>query len=332
MSITSLFILAVLIILSAIFSGSETAIFSLTDARILALKKSKTRGARTLAKLRKTPQRLLIAILIGNNVANISASAIATYIITRSFGSLGIGIATGILTFLILVFGEIIPKSFAYTKAVKISLIMAYPLYIFSIILSPLIIFLEYITNITIKILGRKPDKRVTAAEIQSMIMLGAKEGILKENEEQMLKGIFKLKETEVKKIMTPRSKVVGVEKNVMIGDVISKAVRSGYSRFPIYNRSIDGIVGVVHIKELLSHAQKQWISDPIKKVMSRPIFVYESKDIYSLLSDLRKLNKHMAIVLTKNKKVSGIVTIEDILEEIVGEIYDEADVRRTKN
>jgi len=329
MSLLAFFVLGILIILSAIFSGSETAIFSLTDARVLSLKKQKLPGAKILYMLRKNPNRLLITILIGNNVVNISASAITTYLMTQTFGSIGIGIATGILTLAILIFGEIIPKSFAYTKPVKISLIMASSLYTMSVILMPIIILFEYLTRMMIKFLGRKPDKRVTTSEIKTMIKLGAEEGALKKEEEEMLAGIFKLKETPVKTVMTPRSRVVAVEKSTMIGDVISKAVRTGYSRFPIYNRTIDGIVGVVHTKDILPYTQKQWLSEPISKAMTSPLFVYESKDIYSLLTELRKRNKHMAVVLNKKKKLSGIVTIEDIIEEIVGEIYDEADARK---
>lgn len=329
MSTTALLLLFVLIVLSAIFSGSETAIFSLSDARILSLKKQRLRGADTLYKLRKRPNRLLITILIGNNIVNISASAIATYITTKMFGSIGIGIATGVLTLIILVFGEIIPKSFAYTKAVKISLLTAFPIYVLSVLLSPIIYFLESVTNKTIKLLGRKPDKKVTTSEIKTMIKMGAEEGVLKKDEEEMLEGIFELKETKVKDIMTKRSNVIAVEKNSMIGDVISKTIRSGYSRFPVYSRTIDNIIGIVHTKDLLPYTQKQWLSEPVSKAMIKPLFVYEDKDIYSLLNELKKRNKHMAIVLNKKRKLSGIITIEDILEEIVGEIYDETDARK---
>jgi len=329
MSLLGFSLLAVLVVFSAIFSGSETAIFSLSDARVLSLKKQKIRGAKTLYKLRKNPNRLLITILIGNNVANIAASAITTYLITRSLGSFGIGIATGILTLVILIFGEIIPKSFAYAKAARISLLMAYPLHLMSTILSPIIFCFELITSTMIKLSGKKPEKRVTSSEIKTLIKMGGEAGVLKKEEEEMLEGIFKLKETSVKKVMTKRSKVVAIEKNTMIGDALSKMVRNGYSRMPVYNRTIDGIVGVVHTKDLLPYTQKQWLSEPISKAMQKPVFVYSDKDIYSLLDELRKRNKHMAIVLNKKKKLEGIVTIEDILEEVVGEIYDESDVRK---
>jgi putative hemolysin len=329
MSLTPFIILGILLILSGIFSGSETAIFSLSDARVLSLKKKKIRGALTLHKLKKQPNKLLITILIGNNVVNISASAIATYLATDTFGSLGIGIATGLLTLFILIFGEIIPKSFAYTKPEKISLIMAFPIYTLSVVLSPLVIFFEFITTGTIKLLGRKPDKRITSSEIKSMIKMGAEAGVLKKDEEEMIEGVFELKDTPVKKIMTPRSKVVAVEKSTMIGDVLSKAIRTGYSRFPVYNKTIDRVVGIVHTKDMLPYTRKQWLSEPISEAMQKAIFVYEDKDVRSLLTDLRKRNKHIAIVLNRKKNLSGIVTIEDVLEEVVGEIYDETDARK---
>ena len=324
-------VLIILIVLSAVFSGSEIAFFSLSDIKVRKLVRQRKRGAKTLRKLKEGPHRLLVTILIGNNLVNIAAAALATVVFTDIFGSQGIGIATGVMTFLILVFGEITPKSFCHQNAEKVSLLMAGPLYVLTKILYPVIIFIEYLSLGILKVFGtRKKRPKITEEEIRTALHMGTEIGVIDKDEEEMIHNIFEFGDTMVSEVMVPRKKIVAIRSDMRISDVLTKMLESRYSRIPVYKNSFDNMIGVIHIKEILKHLKRKQFDMEIEKLVSPVMFVREDRNLDMLMDDFRESGTHMAIATDEKGNVKGLVTLEDLLEEIVGEIYDESDIKKT--
>ncbi len=323
-------LLIILIALSAFFSGAEIALFSLSELKVKKLAKRRGRKAKALLKLKSDPHRLLVTILIGNNLVNILAASIATILFTDLFGSNGIGIATGVMTFLVLVFGEISPKTYFHQKAEKMSLLVARPILYLSFVIYPVIVFAEKISNVVLRIagLGKKRDS-MTEEELRAALSLGAKAGVIERDEEEMIHNIFEFGDTVVNEVMTSRKKIVALPSNMTLGDAISKMLEVKYSRIPVYRKNLDNIIGMLNIREILKYIKRKSFDMKIEGIVSRVLFVYENKNIDLLMDDFRESGTHMAIVIDKGRKVKGIVTLEDLLEEIVGEIYDEPDIKR---
>lgn len=325
-------VLIILIILSGFFSGSEIALFSLSDIKVRKLVRQRKRGARILRKLKEEPHKLLVTILIGNNLVNIAAAAFATVIFTDMFGSTGLGVATGIMTFLILVFGEITPKSFCHQNSERVSLVIAGPLYVLTKILYPVVIFIEYLSLGILRIFGsRRKHPKITEEEIKTALSMGAELGVIEKDEKEMIHNIFEFGDTRVSEVMIPRRKISAIRSDMRLVDVLTKILESRYSRIPVYKNSFDNIIGIVHIKEILKHVKRKQFDMEIEKLVSPVMFVKEEKNLNLLLDDFRETGTHMAIVADKKGNVKGLVTLEDLLEEIVGEIYDESDVKKTK-
>jgi len=325
-------VLVVLIVLSSLFSGSEIAFFSLSDIRVRRLVRQRKRGAKMLRKLKEEPHKLLVTILIGNNLVNIAAASLATVIFTDFFGSSGLGIATGVMTFLVLVFGEITPKSFCYQNAERVSLLLSGPIYVLTMIFYPVVIFIEKLSLGILRIFGtskKRPD--ITEDEIKTALTMGTEIGVIEKDEERMIRNIFEFGDTKVCEVMTPRKKVVAIRSDMRLVDVLSKILDSRYSRIPVYKNSFDNVIGIVHIKDILKHVKRKQFDMEIESLVSPVMFVGEEKNLALLLDDFRERGSHMAVVTDKKGNVKGIVTLEDLLEEIVGEIYDESDVRKTK-
>ncbi len=327
-------ILIILIILSGTFSGIETAIFSLSDIKVRNLVKQGKKGAKRLKELKENPHRLLITILVGNNVVNVGASALATVIVSNALGptavGISLGIATGIMTFILLVFGEITPKAFAHQNAEKISLMVAKPIVILTRILSPVIWFLEKITGFIIKIMGGVPEKGlITVDELRTTISVGAEEGIIKKDEEEMIHKVFDFGSTSVEEIMIPRTDMFCLEADTKIKDVLKVMPGNRYTRIPVYKERRDNIIGILYVKDLINYIGKKG-DNPIEEIIRPVYFVPETKNLSLLLKDFRKKRIHIAIAVDESGGVEGLVTLEDILEEIVGEIYDETDAKET--
>jgi len=282
--------------------------------------------------LKEEPHKLLVTILIGNNLVNIAAAALATVIFTDIFGSTGLGLATGIMTFLILVFGEITPKSFCHQNAERVSLVISGPLYVLTKILYPVVVFIEYLSLGILKIFGgRKKRPEITEEEIRTALSMGAELGVIEKDEEKMIHNIFEFGDTRVSGVMVPRKKVVAIRSDMRISDVLTKILESRYSRIPVYKNSFDNIIGIVHIKEILKHVKRKQFDMEIEKLVTPAMFVGKDKRLALLLDDFRETGTHLAIVTDNKGNVKGLVTLEDLLEEIVGEIYDESDIRKTK-
>ena len=319
-------LLVFLVFLSGFFSGSETAFMSLNRIKIKDQANSGDARARRVVKLLEDETRLLTAILIGNNLVNIAASAIATSIAMDLFGSSGVAIATGIITLVILVFGEITPKSLGNTRAIKYSKAVSGSLLWIEKFLAPVIALFSILVK---RMVGEK--KLVTAAffseeEIKRFVNVSEEEGAIKETESEMIHSIFDFDDTLVKEIMVPRIDMVCIDKEADISELVELAVENGHSRIPVYKDSIDEIVGLVYVKDLLNiilkSDEKSTLGDFIKPIY----FIPESKPINKLLAEMKNRKEHMAIVVDEYGGTSGLITIEDLLEEIVGDIQDEYD------
>lgn len=321
-------ILIILLLLSGFFSGSEVALISLTKLKARYMLDKKKFGAVFIKKLKDDPQRMLATILIGNNIVNVAASAITTSIMIRIFQNYAIAIATGVMTLLILVFGEITPKSIAAKNNELISQLVAAPIWYLSIVLAPILNILDKFLNRFIKIVGIKAkEKAITDEEIMSMIKVAEEEGSIKAIEEKMIKSILKFDDTNVSEIAIPRKDMLMLESKMKVKDVFKVFLKKKHTRMPVYEKYKDNIVGITHIKDLIQHTQGKNKNVTIDKIMYKPYFVPEVKKISDLLRKFQKRKEHMAIVVDEHGSITGLVTLEDVLEEIVGEIMDETDI-----
>jgi len=323
---TNIIILVILVFLSAFFSGVETAFVSLSRYRLEYLVDKKVQNAKLVKKLKGNYSKLIITLLIGNNIVNISASALATIVAVDLFGSLGMGVAIGIMTFIILVIGEIFPKNIAMTYNELICLKTVKIINLLQIILYPFVWFFEKMTYLVCKVCKIKVNKKeiVTEEEIKSIINLGHLHGEIEEDEKQMIHNLFRFSDMKAHEAMTPLKNVVYVDEHDLIKKVLPIIVKSGFSRIPIFSNK--EVVGVLYVKEILKLVQKKKLNIRVCEIMHPPLFIKKNMlldDIFRLFEKERPL---IAIVKDR-KKVLGIITMEDLLEQIVGPIYDESDV-----
>ena len=325
---TEIIFLIILLILSGFFSGSEVALISLTKLRAKHMVEKNKIGAIFVKKLKDDPQRMLATILIGNNLANVAASAIATSIMIDIFKNYAVGIATGVMTILILIFGEITPKSIAAKNNETISRLVAAPIWYLSIILAPILNLLDKFLNRFINLIGIKAkEKTITEEEIISMIKTAEEEGSIKEIERKMIDSIFKFDDINVSQVATPRKDMVMVESKLKIKDAIKLVLRKKHTRMPVYEKNRENIVGIVHVKDLIVHTQGKNKNNNVGKIMYKPYFVPEVKKISDLMKQFQKRKEHLAMVVDEHGSITGLATMEDLLEEIVGEIMDETDI-----
>ena len=314
--------LIILLLLSGIFSGLETAFSTITHIQIKKLSK-KDSTAKIIDKLKDNPKDLITTILICNNLINIGASAFTTYVVIKFFGSTSIGISTGILTFLILVFGEVTPKKLALDYNEKVCLYTARPLLFLVYALWPIRFIINKMSSIILVFFGERKEKpKMTEEDIIHAIEIGEEIGELESQEKTMINRIFKFNDLEVKDIMCPIKKVFSINQKEKVQDKIKLIMKKGYSRIPIYGKNKKDIVGILFIKDILKFKEKEKISS----IMKKPFFVLETKKIDDMLAEFKKRKTHLAIVRNKKEKVLGIVSIEDVLEKLVGKIYDETD------
>jgi len=325
--IFELTLLIIALLLSGFFSSSETALFSISKVRALHVAKDGSKTGLLILKMKKDSHTLLSTILIGNNLVNIAASAIATSVAISYFKSNAIGIATGIMTMLILIFGEILPKSFANHNNILVAKLVIYPLFWFSKLFFPLICLLNFIP----KLFGNMntSHRTVTEDELITMVEVVEEEGEIKEEEKDYITNIFEFDDTCCSEIMTPRADMFVIDASQEID--IKKILKTGYSRIPVIEDSIDNIIGILHVKDLFASFQKACESKSeipldVQQIMKKPYFIPESKKLDSLLHDFKQKKNHIAIVVDEHGGISGIVTLEDVVEEIFGEIIDETD------
>ena len=325
-------ILVILILLSGFFSAAEAALSAYRSNYLEKLDEEK--HPKTYAVLKrwlKDPNSMLTGIVIGNNVVNILASSIATVVIVDYFGNKGssVVLATAIMTILILIFGEISPKLMARNNSSKIAESVSVIIYVLSIILTPIVACLIFISRLVGRILGvnmTSPQLMITEEDIISFVNVGNAEGIIEEDEKEMIHSIVTLGETNAKEVMTPRTSMLAFEGTKTINEVWDEILENGFSRIPVYNETIDDIVGILYVKDLMEHIKNGDLNSPISEFVRTPYYVPETKSIIEILKEFRTLKVHIAMVLDEYGGVVGLVTIEDLIEEIVGEIRDEYD------
>ncbi|MGV8115118.1 HlyC/CorC family transporter [Methanothrix soehngenii] len=321
--------LGFLLFASAFFSASETALMSLSKIRLIHLVEEKIRGASVVEKLREDPSRLLGTILVGNNLVNISASSIATVLAIKYFGDSGVGIATGVMTMLVLIFGEITPKSLAAQKSEQVALLVARPISVLAYILSPVVAVFSRVASIFLRLFGCRSNAKlpsITEEELKSMVNLGEEEGVIEDHEKTMICNVFDFGDQLVKDIMVPRMDIIAININATYEDVIKIIRAEQFSRYPVYSNRIDNIVGILNVKDLVYLDSKRDFD--MKGFVKKPYYTFEFMNTSELFSEMKKRRTHMAIVLDEYGGTAGIVTMEDLVEEIVGEISDEYDMQ----
>ncbi len=325
-------ILVILILLSGFFSASETALTAYRSNNLEKLDVEKKRRVYELLKQwLKEPNAMLTGLLIGNNIVNILASSIATVVIVNYFGqkSSSVLLATAIMTVLILIFGEITPKLIARNNSSSIAEFVITIVYIIAFIFKPIIAFLMVISKLIGRILGinmTSSQMMITEEDIISFVNVGNAEGIIEEDEKEMIHSIVTLGETTAKEVMTPRTSMLAFEGSKTINEVWDEIIENGFSRIPVYNETIDDIIGVVYVKDLMEHIKNGDLNLPISQFVRNAYYVPETKSIIEILKEFRKLQVHIAMVLDEYGGIVGLVTIEDLIEEIVGDIRDEYD------
>jgi putative hemolysin len=321
MMVPQLLVLLILLMLSAFCSASETALFSISRVKARHLAKSQRATDKLIHKMKENPHRLLSTILIGNNLANIGSAALATALALNFFQNRAVGIATVIMTILILVFGEILPKSVATRNNLLLARLIIFPIYWMSLLFYPAIILLDFIPKLTGKI---KKTPSATEAELITFVEVVEEEGQIKEEEKEFIHNIIEFDDTSAYETMTPRGDMVAVDVDEAID--LKSMLQSGYTRFPVIEGSPDNVVGIINIKDIFMHQATSTQPISVRTIMAKPYFVPENKKLDSLLRQFKKRKQHMAIVVDEHGGIAGLITLEDVLEEIVGEISDETD------
>jgi magnesium and cobalt exporter, CNNM family len=323
----------VLIILSGLFSASETALTAFKSTDLEETEKTNPKTAKLLKKWLTKPNEILTAILLGNNIVNILASSIATVVTLQIMGSKSgnaVAIATVTMTVIVLIFGEITPKIVAKTYSKKISGIVIGPIYILSIVTLPIIKLLMFVTKVISRMMGvdiQHENLMITEEEIKSYINVGEAEGVIEEEEREMIHSIIEFGDTTAKEVMTPRTSIFMLDAESTIDEVWDEIIDSGYSRIPVYGEDLDEILGILYAKDLMILAKKGTTDIPIKNILREAYFVPDTKSIVEILDEFRSKQVHMAIVLDEYGGTVGLATIEDLIEEIIGEIKDEYDL-----
>lgn len=317
-----------LLLLSSFFSASETAYFSLTQAQVRSMTRNKIPGSDLVRHLKSHPQDLLSTILIGNNLVNLFTASYATVVATNYFESAAIGIATGVTTVFILIFGEIIPKSIAYSKNESIARFASRPLWLLRWVFSPLIWGLRLIHKALFRLFKIREDARVTEEEIRTVARLGVEHGTIDYREHEMLERVFRFDDTSVREVMTPLYRVILLNGNVPVEQIAHFVSHDGHSRYPVYEGDEGNIVGYIHINDMMKALHSDDRDRPVGTFAQKIVSVKETTSIERVFRRLNRDHSHIALVRSKGatRSVIGIVTMEDIVEELVGEIQDETD------
>ena len=319
--------LIALLVLSALFSSSETALTTVNRIRVRTLAGQGDKRAMTLLAVLQNPEKMLSVILIGNNVVNLYASSLATTVTLSLFGSKLVGVATGILTLAVLVFGEVAPKTMASRNAEQIALRAAGPVKVLMWLFTPLVFVVNNLARLVMKLFGAdRPGKRelMTAEELRTIVQVGHEDGVIENSERKMIDNVFDFGDRNARDIMIPRIDMTCIDVEAGYDELMEVVREEKYTRIPVYKESADTIVGILNIKDLLFRAQDKPFR--IAELMRKPLFTYEQKKTSELMVEMRKNYTNLAIVLDEYGVTAGMVTMEDILEEIVGEIRDEYD------
>ena len=322
--------LAILIGLSGFFSGLEVALVGIRKSKVVQLFNEGKKGSKALHKLKMNPSWMMSSVNLGNNLVNVGASALATTVAMRLFGNDGLGIAVGIMTFLILVFGEITPKTYCNANSTKVALRCAPILLVFSYVFYPVVKFFETITNGVVRITGSsQTPPPITEDEIKGVIDQGLEENALEKEEMELVHGALNFDDTVIRSVMTPRTKMFVLNSKMLLFEALPQINQRGHSRIPIFGDTSDDIVGFIHLSDVLKELEKDNKMVSLEQIARKAVFVSQEKMVSSMLKEMKGRKTHMAIVVDEHGGVEGLVTLEDLLEEIVGEIEDETDVTK---
>ena len=325
--IVQLISLVVLIALSAFFSSSETALVTVNRIRMRTLAEDGDKRAARVLRITDDSGKMLSAILIGNNVVNLSASSLATTLAVKLWGSVGAGVATGVLTVLILIFGEISPKTLATINAEKLALSVSGAIEFLMKILTPVIFVINKLSNGFLHILGVDPSSKseqMTEEELRTIVDVSKESGVIESEEHEMINNLFDFGDAQAKEVMVPRIDMVFANVESTYDELIAIFQENKFTRLPVYEENTDNVIGILNMKDLLVYEDKAHFS--IREILREPYFTYEHKNTAELFIEMRKSSISLAIVLDEYGATAGLITLEDLLEEIVGEIRDEYD------
>ncbi len=332
-SIVRLIVLVILIFLSGYFSAAETALTTVNLNKLRAIQDEGGRRGKKAARvirMRENAPKLLTTILIGNNIVNLSASALTTIIATELFGNTWIGVATGILTLIILVLGEITPKNVATLYNVGLSMFFGTQISVLMVVLTPIIWILNKISRAIFKLIGIDPDKnpnQMTESELLAVVDVSKEEGVIEPEEKKMITNVVDFGDALSKDIMIPRADMVCIDLDTSYDEIMAILEEDSYSRIPVYKDSKDKIIGILHIKDMVIFREKNGKENfSVDKVMRKPVYIYEYQRTAQIFSDMKTSSATMCIVLDEYGTTAGLITMEDLIEEIVGDIRDEYD------
>jgi CBS domain containing-hemolysin-like protein len=326
----SVLIIIVCIILVAILSSSEVAFISLNRIRLRNLFEKGDDRARIAQRIRDEHDRLFSAVILSGNLFTVLATSVGTAIAISVMGKdVGIVVATAVMTILTVVFGELAPKTFAVTHAEKISLAMARPIEIYIKIISPLVTVFNKMSNAIIRVFGGEvvpSPQLMTEEEMKAMIKIGEEEGAIEKEEQEMLHNVFAFGDKKVTEAMVPRTELVAISEDAVVADALSLVSEEGYSRYPVIWETVDNITGLLYVKDIVRKMAKEDVptNTPIKNFIRDAYYFPESKMVTSLLDDMQKNKFHIAIIVDEHGGTAGLITLEDIMEEIVGSLQDE--------
>lgn len=324
-----IFIIVVLLLLSAVFSASETAFSAAKDTRLRAIAQDGGKRAKLAIKISESFDKALTAILIGNNIVNLAAASVATLMVTNRFGSQYVAVGTAVITVLVIIFGEIIPKNLAKEYPETFCLFIAYPLWGMITVFTPLVWLLIKLKNLVVKLVGGENDQpSMTEEELKLMIDEIEDEGVLDESESDLVKNALEFSDISVSEILIPRVNIAAVEIGDDVETIKEVFITSHFSRLPVYEKTIDSIVGIIHEKnffDMYLHGRRD-----ISEIIQKPLYIFGLTSISDIMKEMQRSKSHMAVVVDQYGGTQGIITMEDIIEELVGEIYDETDEEDT--
>lgn len=329
-SIAQIIIIIILLLLSAFFSSAETAFTMVNKIRIRSLIEDGNKRAITVGKIIDNSGKMLSAILIGNNIVNISASALMTSLTIRLWGSYATGIATGVMTVLVLIFGEITPKTTATIYAEKFALVYAPVVYFIMFIFTPVIFIIDKLSGVILKLIhvdANNKHNKITEEELRTFVQVSHEDGVIESNEKKIINNLFDFGDTEAKDVMIPRIDMTLADVNTGYDDIIELFRETKYTRIPIYEGNPDNVIGILNIKDLILSQHNDF---NIRSIMRKPFFTYEHKNTSELFNVMQRNSHSISIVLDEYGSTAGMITTEDLLEEIVGEIRDEYDTDET--
>lgn len=312
---------------AAVFEGAETSLISMGEVRLQTLVKQGDTRAITAVALRKNVRTLLGTLLMGQTVCDIAAASLATLVAHQAFGERGVAIETVLMTVIVLIFVNLIPKSHAANHIEKWALTVAKPVYVLTVALGPLVGLIDRFVGLFVRSKGA--EAVITEEEIRTMTTMGVTSGAVEHGEKELIERVFRLNDITANDVMTPKEIIVSLDARKPLSDALAVINSHKYSRYPVYDSATDSIIGIVHIKDIIAHAADHDALSglTVRDVMSPPVFVQESMLIDDLFKELKRQRVHMAILVAADKSLVGLVTLEDLLEELVGEISDESDV-----